>query len=39
VGIGYKPIPTVALKADWSRREAASGAVGETVNLGVGLVF
>jgi hypothetical protein len=38
-GLSYKPVPTVSLKADWQRREAASGAVGETVNLGMGLVF
>jgi hypothetical protein len=38
-GLGYKPVPNVVLKADWSRREAASGAVGSTVNLGLGLVY
>ncbi|HSN93368.1 MAG TPA: TonB-dependent receptor [Anaeromyxobacteraceae bacterium] len=38
-GLTYKPIPNVALKADWQRRAAASGAVGETINLGLGLVF
>jgi hypothetical protein len=38
-GLGYKPVPNVILKADWSRREAASGAAGETVNLGLGLVY
>jgi hypothetical protein len=39
VGLGYRPIPNVVLKADWQRRAAASDAVSETVNLGLGLVF
>ena len=40
-GLAYKPIPTVALKADWNwRRTAAeSGAVSRLLNVGAAFVF
>jgi hypothetical protein len=39
VGVGYRPIPNVVLKADYQWTQDAAGAVGQYVNLGVGLVF
>ena len=40
-GIAYKPIPTVALKADWNWRRTAAeaGAVSRTLNVGVAFVY
>ncbi len=40
-GLTYKPIPTVAIKADWSWRKtgAAGNAVTRAVNLGGAFVF
>ena len=40
-GLTYKPIPTVALKADfsWRKTQAASNAVQRAVNVGAGFVF
>jgi hypothetical protein len=40
-GLTWRPIPTVALKADWSWRKtgAANNAVGRAVNVGAGFVF
>jgi hypothetical protein len=40
-GLTYKPIPTVALKADfsWRKTQVASNAVQRAVNVGAGFVF
>jgi hypothetical protein len=40
-GVTYKPLPTVALKADfqWRRTGAAANAVSRAVNVGAGFVF
>jgi hypothetical protein len=40
-GLTYKPVPNVALKADWSWRktQAANNAVTRAVNIGAGFVF
>jgi hypothetical protein len=39
-GVTFKPIPTVAFKADWQRRETgAPGSAADQVNLGAGFVF
>lgn len=40
-GLTWRPIPTVALKADWQRRDsqAPGAAAGEQVDLGVGFAF
>jgi len=38
-GLTYKPIPTVALKADFTRKDADGVRATDTVNLGVGLAF
>jgi hypothetical protein len=40
-GVTYKPMPMVALKADWNwrRTQAASNPVSRAVNVGAGFVF
>ncbi|MBK9517279.1 MAG: hypothetical protein IPO09_07985 [Anaeromyxobacter sp.] len=40
-GLTWRPLPTVALKADWQRRDsgAPGAAAGEQVDLGVGFAF
>jgi hypothetical protein len=40
-GLTYKPVPNVALKADWTWRktQVASDAVARAVNVGAGFVF
>ncbi len=38
-GLQVKPIPNVVLKVDYRNRQAHSGALGDEVNLGMGLVF
>jgi len=38
-GLTYKPIATVAVKADFTRKEADTFSAQDSVNLGVGLVF
>jgi hypothetical protein len=40
-GVTYKPVPTVAVKADWNWRRtgAATNAVSRALNVGAGFVF
>jgi hypothetical protein len=38
-GLQVKPIPQVVLKLDYRNRQARSGALGDEVNLGMGVVF
>jgi hypothetical protein len=40
-GLTFRPLPTVALKADWQRRESAAPGAGpaDQVNLGAGFAF
>jgi hypothetical protein len=39
VGLTYKPIPTIAIKGDYTRRDTEAAPATDAVNLGVGLVF
>jgi hypothetical protein len=39
VGVSAKPIPNVVLKLDYRNRVARRGALGDEVNLGLGVVF
>jgi len=39
LGLHYKPIPNVVLKADYRNRVARRGALGDEFNLGIGVVF
>jgi hypothetical protein len=39
VGMSYKPIPNVVLKADYRNVSAEEGSPADEVNLGIGLVF
>jgi hypothetical protein len=39
VGLSFKPIPNVVLKADYRNVSAEEGSPADEVNLGVGLVF
>ena len=38
-GLTYKPIPTVVVKADWTRRDPSAGAATDQLDLGAGFVF
>jgi len=38
-GLTYRPIPTVVVKADYSRKDTDGSAAEDQVNLGVGFVF
>jgi hypothetical protein len=38
-GLTYKPLPTIAVKADYTRKDVEEGPATDAVNLGVGLVF
>ena len=39
VGVAVKPIRNVVVKLDYRNRDARSGALGDEVNAGIGLVF
>ncbi|MDH5567723.1 MAG: inverse autotransporter beta domain-containing protein, partial [Myxococcales bacterium] len=39
VGVSYKPIPNVVLKADYRNVKAQQGSPADEINLGIGLVF
>ena len=39
LGLSYKPIPNVVLKADYRNVSAEAGTPADEVNLGIGLVF
>jgi hypothetical protein len=39
LGLSYKPIPNVVLKADYRNVAAEAGSPADEVNLGIGLVF
>ena len=39
LGIHFKPIPQVVIKADWRIKTAIEGALEDEVNLGVGYAF
>lgn len=39
VGMSYKPIPNVVLKADYRNVSAEEGSPADEINLGIGLVF
>ena len=39
VGLHYKPIPNVVIKADYRNFDSAGGDLGDDVNLGVGFIF
>jgi hypothetical protein len=39
VGVSAKPIPNVVLKLDYRNRVARRGALGDEINLGIGVVF
>jgi hypothetical protein len=39
VGMSAKPIPNVVLKLDYRNRVARRGALGDEINLGIGVVF
>jgi hypothetical protein len=39
LGLSYKPIPNVVLKADYRNVSAEAGTPADEINLGVGLVF
>ncbi|HET8732191.1 MAG TPA: hypothetical protein VFM45_00320 [Anaeromyxobacteraceae bacterium] len=38
-GLTYRPIPTVVVKADWTRRDPSAGAATDQLDLGAGFVF
>lgn len=39
VGINYKPIPNVVIKADYRNFDGEHGSLGDEFNLGVGFIF
>jgi hypothetical protein len=39
VGMQFKPIPSVVIKADYRNRQAEQGQLADELNLGIGLVF
>jgi hypothetical protein len=39
LGLSFKPIPNVVLKADYRNRKAREGGLADEINLGMGLVF
>jgi len=39
VGLQYKPIPQVVIKADYRNFSAAEGSVPDDFNLGLGFVY
>ncbi len=39
VGLGYKPIPNVVIKADYRNWEAEAGQLADEFNLGLGFIF
>lgn len=39
VGLQYKPIPNVVIKADYRNFDSAKGDIADDVNLGVGFIF
>ncbi len=39
VGLQFKPIPNVVLKADYRNRSAKEGKIADELNLGIGYVF
>ena len=39
VGVSFKPIPNVVLKADYRNRSASEGGLSDEINMGMGLVF
>ncbi|MGE4607176.1 MAG: hypothetical protein AAEJ52_10580, partial [Myxococcota bacterium] len=39
VGVSYKPLPNVVIKADYRNRRAKSGELPDEFNMGVGFVF
>jgi hypothetical protein len=39
MGISFKPVPNVVIKADYRNRTAASGGIADEFNMGIGFVF
>ena len=39
VGLQFKPIPNVVLKADYRNKVAGEGSAPDEVNVGIGLAF
>ena len=39
VGLQYKPIPNVVIKADYRNFDSAKGNIADDVNLGIGFIF
>ena len=39
VGLQFKPIPNVVLKADYRNQTAGAGSAPDEINVGIGLAF